>query len=350
MSRIFINNVLFRILWPPIFGMVVYFLILLINNSLFVLRENIFTEEVYISIGLSYLVFEVNRIWILLSNKFFDSSRWVVKILILIGGNTILTAMIVTLALSAYFKYVLGFSTFSTELTYFNIIFLFTSWLYNLIYVSNIFLHLQNEERLDEESSLRESVEREFMVFQNDINPDLLYESLETLITLVHKEPVEAEDYIDRLSLAYRYILTNKQNELVDMEEDIQAAENLLTLLNVKHEENIKLQNHLSEFDPERQIIPGTIPGIIENIVKKSIINKSQPLGIEIEIEPDGYLTIKHHSNQRLLSNRFETGIMEKLQNAYSYFSDKPVVMVEAFGESYIKIPTLELSPQELAI
>jgi len=350
MNRVFINNVMFRILWPPIFGALVYFLILLINNSLFVLKESVFTEEVYISIGLSYLVFEVNRIWIQLSNNFFDFPGWVVKILVLIGGNTILTIAIVTMALSAYFNYVLGFSTFSTELAYFNIIFLFTSWLYNLIYVSNIFLHLQNDERLDEESTLRESIEREFMVFQNDINPDLLYESLETLITLVHNEPVEAEDYIDRLSLAYRYILTNKQNELVNMEEDLHAAENLLNLLNVKHEENIKLQNHLSEYDPERQIIPGTIPGIIENIVKKSIINKSQPLRIEIEIEPDGYLTIKHHSNQRLLSNRFETGIMEKLQNAYSYFSDKPVVTVEAFGETYIKIPTLELSPQELAI
>ena len=137
MSKIFINNALFRVLWPPIFGVVVYFLILLINNSLFLLRENIFTEEVYISIFLSYLVFEVNRLWIIFGQRYFKFSSWGSRVLLLIGGNTLLTLAILSISLYAYFSFVLGYSRFNTELIYFNAIFCIASWLFNLIYISN---------------------------------------------------------------------------------------------------------------------------------------------------------------------------------------------------------------------
>lgn len=351
MKGIFINNALFRIICPPFYGTVVYLLILLINNSIYMLNETFFTEEVYISIGLTFLIFEANRLAIIIIEKAYRKQENLSpQIITQLGVNTLITVLITSIALSIYFIFVLGFSNYNTELTYFNIIFIVTSWMYNMIYFSHIYLHKQNKEILDIESTLRESIEREFLSFKNDVNPELLYESLESLITLVHIDPVEAEDFIDRLSLAYRYILSNKQNEFVDLEEDLSACQNLIYLLNIKNNNNIKFDIQIPSEAMSRQVIPGTIPGVIEYIVRKSIINKNQQLAIKCLVEEDGYLAFQYKVNDRLSIDGLNNVIIERLQEAYSYFSDKPVVKVEAYGDCYIKIPALELSTEELAI
>jgi hypothetical protein len=41
---------------------------------------------------------------------------------------------------------------------------------------------------------------------------------------------------------------------------------------------------------------------------------------------------------------------VEKLEKAYSFLSDRPVVQVEAYGEAYVKIPVLEVIADEVLI
>ncbi len=333
------------------YGIIVYLLILLINNSLATLNESFLTQEVYISIVLTYLVMESNRLLIKVTEKYpLSLERMGGRIAMVIISSTVLSILVVSLPISAYFNYVIGFTNFSSELTYFNIIFLVTAWLYQAVYISNSYLHKENEEKLESEYSLRETVEKELSTFKNDINPTLLYESLESLITLVHKDAIDAEDYIDHMSSAYRYILSNKQNEFVDLRDDLKAVDNLLYLLNFRNHQNINLVTEIRDDEMLRQVIPGTLPGIVEYIVRRTIINDNQPLEITCFIENDGYMILQYQSNERLYLPRDGADIVEKLQHSYAYFSDKPVVRVDAFGETYIKIPALELSNEEIAI
>jgi len=350
MKKLFIHRPLFRILMPPVYGTLVYLLILLINNSILYLSESFFSQEVYLSIAMTYLVMEVNHLGIVLSDKYLSSMTLRSKVIVQILINSVITLLIVAFAIHSYFTYVLGFSSYVTELTYFSVIFLVTSWMYCMINFSHLYLNMQNQERLEEENQLRQLVEKEFQAYQYDINPNLLFESLESLISLVHRDPVAAEDFIDRLSLAYRYILSNKQNELVNLWEELQASENLICLLNVRYNDNIQFGYHLSKEDEGRKIIPGTITSIIELIIRKSIINGKQPLSINCSLELDGYLAVQYKSNDRLVPGYENEKILDRLHKTYSFFSDKPIVTVEAYGESYIKVPALEMVPEEIAI
>jgi len=334
-----------------VYGIIVYLLILLINNSLATLNESFLTQEVYISIVLTYLVMESNRLLIKVTEKYpLSLERMGGRIAMLFLSSTVFSVVVVSLVIAAYFYYVIGFTNFSSELTYFNIIFLVTTWLYQAVYISNSYLHKENEEKLESEYSLRETVEKDLSTFKNDINPTLLYESLESLITLVHKDAIDAEDYIDHMSSAYRYILSNKQNEFVDLRDDLKAVDNLLYLLNFRNHQNINFITDIKDDEMLRQVIPGTLPGIVEYIVRRTIINDNQPLEITCFIENDGYMILQYQSNERLYLPRDGADIVEKLQHSYAYFSDKPVVKVDAFGETYIKIPALELSNEEIAI
>jgi hypothetical protein len=176
MKKYFIHNAFFRLLAPPVYGVLIYLLILLINNSLTQVEEFFSGQEVYMCIGLTFICFESARLVIALLNKFLKGKYAQARILIQLIAGTALPTILVTLAISLYFTAVLGFSIPTYQLILFGIIFGFTAVLYNLLYVSNDYQLRENTLKLTAERQQREVLEMEMDEFRNDINPDLLSE------------------------------------------------------------------------------------------------------------------------------------------------------------------------------
>ncbi|MEO1051621.1 MAG: histidine kinase [Bacteroidota bacterium] len=351
MKQFFIHNILFRLLAAPVYGVLIYLLILLINNNTQQLNETFLGREVYICIGLSYLIFESLRALILLLEKVSPlESNTPTRILIQVLSGILVVMLVTTAAITAYFLHVEGFSVSRTQLITFNAIFIVTSILYNLLYFSNFYLFREHSVKLEKEKVLREGIISELRDFKNEINPALLYDSLETLISVVHLDTDQAEEYIDNLSAVYRYILSHKQVELVPISEELKAANHLLYVLNYKHNDLVHLNTNIDEQKEEIHMVPGTLPTVIEGIIRTSIISRFQPLVINCYTEPDGYLVIQTKLNERLGINKDNQSPLENLQKSYAYFSEKPVVRVKAYKDSYIKIPILEVSQEEVLV
>ncbi|MFM7485676.1 MAG: histidine kinase, partial [Cytophagales bacterium] len=245
MNKLFIHNPFFRLLSGLVVGVMVYLLILLINNTL----ENVNTifnnEELYVCIGLSYLSFESMR-WVIVLVKQFQSLRGNSRLILIQTAATLaISLLLVAVAISLYFKYLLGFSIGSSELNLFLIIYFFAGLLYNLLYFSQYYLQLENKELITQETKLREKIDADFFSFRNDINPDLLYESLENLILSIHHDSYGAEEQIDYLAGVYRYTLVNRHKELVSYADELGSAKNLLALLNFKYQNCLQLKSNV---------------------------------------------------------------------------------------------------------
>jgi hypothetical protein len=348
MQKFFYNQALFRIVWPPVYGAFIYLLILLLNNNLDQLNDSFFGQELYFIIILSYLVFEFIRFtgnYFLRKQHFEPRSLDVVY---LVFASLAITTILVTVGVFVYFRYILGFSSwniFSAELSTFLSVFAFSTLFYTAITISTSFLYRENRDQMQQEKILKDNLELELMKFKNEVNPDLLYDSLESLITLIHKSPEESEDYIDRIAQVYRYILSSRNSELVEIQEELKAVNNLITLLNEKHQNSISLHQDVSNNNLETLVIPGALVSVVESIVRNTIVSDHQPLNINIDDgDQDGYLTVSHKLNDRLRPG-MEDG-NGQLQRAYSVFTEKPVVSVKAYGENFIKIPLLQLEEE----
>jgi sensor histidine kinase YesM len=233
MKKIFIHNPFFRLLAPPVFGVFAYLIILLINNNVAQIATLASNQEVYVSIVLSLISFESMRLTIVLLNRFLKSASNV--IFPQVAATTVVSVFMVLVAISQYYQWVIGFDISQRELWIFGIIFALTALLYNALYVGNQYLHLENTLRLEQEHKLRESLESEFLSFRQDINPDLLYDSLEELILCIHKKTDTAEELIDSLAALYRYQLIHRQKEFVKLSEEIHAIKHQIRLANQKH-------------------------------------------------------------------------------------------------------------------
>ncbi len=348
MKRYFIHNPLFRIVAPPIYGVLVYFLVLLINNNVSSIKDLFVSQEGYVCIGLSYATFEFIRFAIVLINRVLrhrsDSFRIPFQFMV----TSVLSVLLVVFCLKMYFRYYVGFSISTNQLMIFIVIFGVTALLYNLLYYSNYYLQKENTLKLNAEKQQRDVLELEMLEFKNDINPDLLYESLENLIGLMYRDVEQAEEYIDSLASAYRYVLTNRQQELVSVKTEIEAARTLVKLLNEKYYGQLKFESTLEEDELEYMLIPGSLPVILEGMIRNTIITRFEPFVIRCYIE-DEYITIQARLNDRLMMNSSSEVALARLQKSYSLYSDLPLIKVKAYQENYVKLPVIRVA-EEIAL
>lgn len=347
MKRYFIHNALFRIVAPPIYGVLVYLLVLLVNNDVTQVNALFSTGEVYVCIGLTYLCFEGMRLSIVILNKLLKNRTEAARIVIQLLVTTSLSVSLVLGSLSLYFTYVIGFSITSTQLLIFGIIFGVSALLYNLLYFSNYFLQKENTIRLNSEKKQLEVLQMEMLEFKNEINPDLLYEGLESVIALMYRDVEKAEEYIDDLASAYRYVLSNRHLELVPLRSELEAARVLIRLLNERFSGNLVFDSSLDDEEMESMLIPGSLPIIIEGIIRNTIIPRSEPFVIRCYVEDD-YITLQSRLNDRLILHPAAEVAFNRLQRSYSLYSDLPLIKVKAYQENYIKLPVIKVA-QEIA-
>jgi hypothetical protein len=347
MKRLFIHNPFFRLVAPLVFGVVVYLLILLVSNNLNDLSEIFSNEELYVSIGLTYLSFESLRLGITIVNRFkFSSIRN--HILISIGCSVVASLFVITLVLALYFKFVVGFDIDVSELLIFWIIFGFTGLLYNILFFSNDYLFKENIILLDQENKLKEKIELDFMAFRNEINPDLLYESLETLLISLHKHGEQAEEQIDLLADVYRYQLVNRKKELVKWSEEEKALKSLCSLLNYRYDQNIHLEFDLTNELENNHVVPGSFLVALDAVVRNTLISRDMPLKVRLYREEEDYVVMHHPIYDKLLPHTESIENFVRLQRSYSFFSDHPFVQVKADRENYIKFPIITVHDETI--
>nr|MBX2840726.1 histidine kinase [Flammeovirgaceae bacterium] len=256
--------------------------------------------------------------------------------------------LITSVVISLYFIYLVGFSTFTEELLVFSTLWLVTSIFFNLIYFSIFFLNEQNETELSKEVALRKNLEFQLQTFKNEVNPDLLYSSLEDVISLMHEDVDKADEYINCLSTVYRYTLDNKQDELATLKSEIIATENLLELLNITYNGNIQFSFEAEEEDLNKELIPGTLPTLMEYLVRTTIVSNVQPLKVQGYLDGDNYVVLQSQLNEKLKPVRNPLKEIKAIQKAYSFYTDEPVVRVKAYHEQLLKVPLLSLEVEEL--
>lgn len=350
MKNSFLHQPIFRSIAPIIYSNIVYVMVLLIFDRAGQLIENFEPYEWATILIMTYAQFEGLR-WL---NAWLERHLTVAQNLRFRVVAQLLSGVIFTIALisglvSAYFYFLVNYSTFWPELFTFNTIFAVSSIYYNLLHFTVFYLTQQNKTALEKEEALRKGIEYRLQAFKNEVNPDFLYESLESVLSYISESPEAADNHLQQLSEVYRYMLDNRHDELISLEKEIRAAENLTALLKIRHGNHICFRANIDHFeDLQRELVPGTLPRLVENMVRVSLISERQPLIITCWVESDQYLVLQAPLNERLKPQKNPMKEIEDLQRAYAFYTEEPLVKVKAYGEMLIRIPMLSLEIEEL--
>jgi len=212
------------------------------------------------------------------------------------------------------------------------------------LYFSIFLFNKRNEEEISKEESNKQNIEYKMLALKNYVNPEFLYNSLESLISLLKKRPEKAENFIERFSDIYRYKLSNRNTELCPLEKEMKIVEDYIFLLSIKYSGKISLKNKMPKSLLKKSLIPSSLLVILEEVVQRSNISDIQPLKLEIYSEEENYLNIKYENIKSLDPHIGDRKALEGMKKAYSFFSDHELKLLENGEYEIIKIPLIMIN------
>ncbi|MEO5592986.1 MAG: two-component regulator propeller domain-containing protein [Chitinophagaceae bacterium] len=175
---------------------------------------------------------------------------------------------------------------------------------------------------------------------KQQLNPHFLFNSLTSLSGLITANPVNAKQFLDKMSKIYRYILTSRDHETVSLAEDIKLATIYTELQQTRFKDGLKVLIDVSEIYLHRKIAPVTIQNLIENAIKHNIIDEARPLMINVFIEDDRLVVQNNLQKKKFVETSNKHGLVN-MQSLYNYLSGRPVVITEDESNFIVRVPLL---------
>jgi PAS domain S-box-containing protein len=183
----------------------------------------------------------------------------------------------------------------------------------------------------------KENLQSQFDVLKQQVNPHFLFNSLNVLTSLIRIEPELAEKFTEHLSKVYRYVLENKDNELVPLATELDFLDAYIFLLNIRFMEKIRVQIDISEEKKVLHVIPLAMQLLIENAIKHNSMSKKSPLNIHIFIDESGRLNVVNNLQERE-SHMSSTGVgLKNIQNRYRLLNNTECIF-EKTKDKFIAI------------
>ncbi|PWB26966.1 histidine kinase [Flavobacterium sp. HTF] len=179
-----------------------------------------------------------------------------------------------------------------------------------------------------------------FESLKNQIDPHFLFNSLNVLSSLIEENPDNAQRFTTSLSKIYRYVLEQKDKELVSVEDELSFAKTYMNLLKMRFENSLFYEMQITEINPDARVVPLSLQLLLENTVKHNIVSEQKPLHIRIFIDGD-YLAIQNDFQKKeVLQDRQGVGL-QNIVNRYGIITDRKVVIEQNEQTFTVKIPIL---------
>jgi len=186
----------------------------------------------------------------------------------------------------------------------------------------------------------KENAEIRFESLRSQLNPHFLFNSLNTLSSLIYENQKNAELFIRELSDVYRYILENRERELVPLSKELDFAQSYIHLIQLRFDKNLIVETDLKINNEKYNIAPLTLQLLIENAIKHNIISKKHPLKINIYIEDDTLIVKNEIQLKQTKEYSSEMGL-KNIQSRYDYLTTRKVEVYENSDEFIVKVPLI---------
>ena len=207
----------------------------------------------------------------------------------------------------------------------FSILMIVVLFVYDVIYAL-LFSYQQYEiVQIENLQNNRRQLELQFEALKSQISPHYLFNSLNTISSLLYNDPESAEQFIRRLAQTYEYILSTQQKKYVSVREEVEFVKSYYYLLRIRFQQLLTLEINLPTNVMDTVIPPLTLQMLVENAVKHNAIQPDHPLFIYISALDNTYLKIANtKSNSTKPPSSFKIGL-DNIKQRYLFLTNKKV-------------------------
>jgi len=206
-----------------------------------------------------------------------------------------------------------------------------------------VYLNREREsELLKVERSEKLKVQAQLDALKSQIDPHFIFNSLNTLSYLISMDQDKAKLFNDTLAKVYRYILINKEKDLIQLKEEIEFASNYFYLLKIRYQTGLSMIIKMDNIITEDYLIPPlSLQALIENAIKHNHFSDKIPLAIEITISEDEIKVVNKKNVKKYDIQSSKIGL-SNLDERYSLIVNKNIIIIQTQDIFTVLLPILK--------
>lgn len=340
-------------------GIIIFFIVVLINiiyGGKLEFNRQLGIQFLYTMLYSVTLGIANNLVFVFWDKKFIAERFSAKRILVGFASSFVVTLFIIFL-LQIFINVVIEGNTFqtywadekpanyvfATVMTFIVLLCFYTFYIYKAY----------NENKVKEQKVIAGTASAQFESLKNQIDPHFLFNSLNVLSSLIEENPDNAQRFTTSLSKIYRYVLEQKDKELVPVEEELAFAKTYMNLLKMRFENSISYEvpaegdwsasataDRSSLAMTEAKVVPLSLQLLLENTIKHNVVSEKKPLHIKIYIENNYLIVANNLQKKEVLQDRKGVGL-QNIVNRYALISERKVLVDETQNEFKVKIPIL---------
>ena len=194
---------------------------------------------------------------------------------------------------------------------------------------------------IENETLKTENMRGRFEALKNQMDPHFVFNSLNTLKSLISMDTEKAEDYLQKMSCVMRYSLQGK--EVVDLDEDLQYLKDYCMMMNMRYGDNLIFDTKIDDEARGRLILPLTLQGLVENAIKHNVISSKKPLTISIATQGNQAITVSNNLQPKLDKEKSSGIGLANLSERYRLMWDRDIVINDDNDDRFeVTIPLIE--------
>ncbi len=234
-----------------------------------------------------------------------------------------------------------SFEEFITNESYRNYTFGLWITLSIVITFHAIYFFKKNQEKKVKESQIvAQTQTAKFDALKNQLDPHFLFNSLNVLTSLIEENPENAQKFTTSLSKVYRYVLEQKNKDLVSVDEELKFAKTYMSLLKMRFEDSIVFDIPEQASNPDSKVVPLSLQLLLENAVKHNMVTESKPLHIRI-YEFNGNLVVENNLQPKQIVKKSSGVGLSNIMERYQLLTDRKVNINQQASRFAVAIPML---------
>lgn len=222
-------------------------------------------------------------------------------------------------------NYVVGVLITSVVTLFFHVLYFYKEW---------------QEKRVRIHKQMAGTASARFEALKSQLDPHFLFNSLNVLSSLIEEDPKQAQRFTTSLSKVYRYVLEQKNKDLVTLEDELAFARTYAQLLVMRFEDSLTFDLPEQVMTPGAKMVPLSLQLLLENAVKHNVVSARKPLHIQV-VEEGGRLKVINNLQAKQTVGKGSGVGLKNIRERYQLLTSEEVVIEKSATEFSVNLPLL---------
>lgn len=205
-------------------------------------------------------------------------------------------------------------------------------------------LYERNNIEVENEALRAENVITHYEALKSQMDPHFIFNSLNTLQSLIGTDTEKAHSYVQEFSQVLRSTLQSK--EVVTLQQELQGVRAYCSMMQIRYGDNLLFDFQVDPKYDSCQVLTLAIQGLVENAIKHNVISAKQPLKVEVLTTDDGHLKVANAIQPKIMEEPGNGIGLANLTERYRLKWNVDVEIVNDGTTFEVNLPLIEPNTQ----